>query len=115
MLPSLLYQNRKKSSEWRSSHLCSESFSYTSGSSLNCEALESLSFEIARIKSENLIYNIAYRSADGDMNVCEKHFENILSENLIRNKNVIFPGDFNITVLDFEQNEKKSKILLTYV
>lgn len=82
---------------------------------MNCEALESLSFEIARIKSENLIYNIAYRSADGDMNVCEKHFENILSENLIRNKNAIFPGDFNITVLDFEQNKKKSKILLTYV
>lgn len=64
---------------------------------------------MTRIKSENIIYNIAYHSADGDMNVCEKHFENILSENLIRNKNVIFPGDFNITVLDFEQNKKNPR------
>lgn len=57
-------------------------------------------------KSENIIFNIAYRSPDGDMNVCEKYFENNLFENLLGNKNVIFAVDFNVILLDFDQNKK---------
>ena len=48
------------------------------------------------------------------MNVCEKYFKSILSENLIRNKNVIFTGDFNINVLDFEQNKQGVQGLQTF-
>ena len=53
-----------------------------------------------------MIFNIAYRPPDGDLEVCENYFQSILLHNSIRNKNVILAEDFNITVLDFEQNKK---------
>ena len=78
---------------------------------INCEAKERLSIEICNNDGKNVIFNIVYRPPDGDLEVCENNFQSILSHNSIRNKNVISAGDFNINVLDFEQN-KKSKILL---
>ena len=73
---------------------------------INCEAIESLSIEIRNNDGKNIIFNIVYRPPDGDLEVCENYFQSILSHNSIRNKNVILAGDFNINVLDFEQNKK---------
>ena len=73
---------------------------------INCEAIESLSIEISNYDVKNIIFNIVYRPPDGDLEVCENYFQSILSHNSIRNKNVILAGDFNINVLDFEQNKK---------
>ena len=90
-----------------------ESLCYTKRNNLyiNCEAIESLSIEIRNNDGKNIIFNIVYRPPDGDLEVCENYFQSILSHNSIRNKSVILAGDFNINVLDFEQNNK-SKILL---
>ena len=90
-----------------------ESLCYTKRNNLciNCEAIESLLIEIRNNDGKNVIFNIVYRPPDGDLEVCENYFQSILSHNSIRNKSVILAGDFNINVLDFEQNNK-SKILL---
>ena len=47
-----------------------------------------------------------YRPPDGDLEVCENYFQSILSNNSIRNKSVILAGDFNINMLNLEQNMK---------
>ena len=73
---------------------------------INCEAIENLSVEISNNDVKNIIFNIVYRPPDGDLEVCENYFQSILSHNSIRNKNVILAGDFNINMLDFEQNKK---------
>ena len=90
-----------------------ESLCYTKQNNLciNCEAIESLSIKISNNDFKNINFNIVYRPPDGDLEVCENYFRSILSHNSIRNNSVILAGDFNINVLDFEQNNK-SKILL---
>ena len=60
----------------------------------NLDHLESISVEIGNNDTKNI-----YCPPDGDLEVCEKHFSNILS-------NVILVGDFNINVLELEQNKK---------
>ena len=71
----------------------------------NCEAIESLSIEINNNDVNNIIFNIVYRPPDGVYKF-EKYFQSILSNNSIKKKSVILAGDFNINVLDFEQNKK---------
>ena len=85
-----------------------ESLCYTKRKDLciNCEAIESLSIEIRNNDVKNIIFNIVYRPPDGDLEVCESYFHSILSRNSIRNKSVILAGDFNINVLELEQNKK---------
>ena len=72
---------------------------------INCEAIN-ISIEIRYNDGKNIIFNIVHRTPDGDLQVCENYFQSILSHNSIRNKNVILAGDFNLNVLDFEQNKK---------
>ena len=78
--------------------------------SINCDDIESLSIEIINDESKNIIFNVVYRPPDGDLNISENFFRNILSENNKANKTLFLTGDFNINVLDYENN-KKSKIL----
>ena len=59
------------------------------------------------LKIRSLIFNIVSRQADGDLEVCEKYFQSILSNNSIRNKSVILAGDFDINMLDFVQKGPK--------
>ena len=42
---------------------------------------------------------------EGDLEVCENYFQNILSNNSVRKKSVILVGDVNKNVLAFEQNK----------
>ena len=105
---SLLHENRKYHRGEGVAIFMHESLCYTKRNDLciNCEAIESLSIEIRNNDGKNRIFNIVYRSPDGDLEACENYFQSILSHNLIRNKNVILAGDFHINVLDFEQNKK---------
>ena len=73
---------------------------------INCEVIESLSIEISNNDAKNIIFNIVYHPPDGDLAVCEKLFQSILSIDSIRNKSVILAGGFNINKLDFESNKK---------
>ena len=52
-----------------------------------------------------------YRPPNGDMTVSEKFCENFLSANDKISKNIIFAGDFNINVLDYESNKKVQHFL----
>ena len=75
--------------------------------SINCHAIESLCLEIIKEKSENIILNLSYRPSNGDVKEFEKHLNKILSTNVILKKKVIMAGNFNMNLLDFEQNKKE--------
>ena len=109
----MLHESRKYRRVGEVATFVHESFCYTEQNDLciNCEAIESLSIEIRNNNGKNIIFNIVYRPPDGDLEVCENYFQSILSHNSIRNKNVILAGDFNINVLDFEQNKKIPNVL----
>ena len=47
-----------------------------------------------------------YRPPNGHVSVFEKFCENLLSANDKTSKNIIFAGDLNINVLDYESNKK---------
>ena len=68
--------------------------------------MERLSIEISNNDIKNIIFNIVYRPLDGDLVVCESYFQSIVSHNSIKNKIVILAGNFDINVLEFEQNKK---------
>ena len=54
---------------------------------------------------------MTYRAPNGDVKEFEKHLNKILSTNDILQKEVIMAGDFNMNLLDFEQNKKVQKFL----
>ena len=74
--------------------------------SINCDDIESLSIEIVNDHTKNIIINVVYRPPDGDLSICETFFRKILSENSNANKTLFLAGDFNINVLDYENNKK---------
>ena len=53
-----------------------------------------------------LFLYVVYRPSDGDVDVCEFYFKNILFKDNVVNKNISLMGDFNINLLHFEQNKK---------
>ena len=73
---------------------------------INSEALESLSIEILNKKCKNIILNTIYRSTNGDIETCENYFKNLFAKNGTVNKHIVLAGDFNLNVLDFENNKK---------
>ena len=79
--------------------------------SINCDAIELLCLEIANEKSKNIILNLTYRPPNRDVKEFEKHLNKILSTNEILKKEVIMAGDFNMNLLDFEQNKKVKNFL----
>ena len=70
--------------------------------SIDCEDIESLSVEILKSETRNIIFNVIYRPPNGDLNVCETFFKKILSAN----KTFFLAGEFNINLFDFETNKK---------
>ena len=78
---------------------------------MNCEAIQSLSVKISNNDVKNVIFNIVYCLPDGDLEVFKNLFQRILSNNSIKTKSVMLAGDFNINVLDFEQNKKVQNLV----
>ena len=74
--------------------------------SITWEDIESLSVEILNSQTRNIIFNVIYRSPNGDLNVFETFFKKILSDSTTVNKTFFLAGDFNINLLDFETNKK---------
>ena len=111
---SLLHENRNYCRGGGVAVFMHESLCYTKRNDLciNCEAVESLSIEISNNNVKNIIFNIVYRPPGGDLEVCENNFQSILSNNSIRNKSVILVGDFNVNVLEFEQNKKVQNLVI---
>ena len=68
--------------------------------------MESLSIEIWNKKCKNIILNTIYRPSNGDKETSENYFKNLFANNDSMNKYIILAGDFNVNVLDFENNKK---------
>ena len=82
--------------------------------SINSEAIESLFIEISNKKASYLIFNAIYRPPTGDIKVFEQFCKVIFSKNQ-NMKHMMFAGDFNMNVLDYEYNGKvKSFFNLMY-
>ena len=73
--------------------------------SINSKAIESLSIEISNKKVNNLIFNAIYRPPTGDIKIFEDFWKDIFSKNQ-NMKHMMFVGDFNMNVLDYEYNGK---------
>ena len=73
--------------------------------SINSNDVESLCIEIHHKKDKN------NRLPNGDMTVFGKFCENLLSANDKLPKTLIFAGDLNINVLDYESNKKVQHFL----
>ena len=73
--------------------------------SMNCDVIESLCLEITIEKSKNVILDRTYRRRNNKAKEFEKRLNKILSINDILKKEVILNGDFNMNLLDFEQNK----------
>ena len=73
--------------------------------SINSEAIESLSIEISHKKASNLIFKTIYRPPTGDVKVFEQFYKDIFSKNQ-NMKHMMFAGDFNVNLLDYEYNKK---------
>ena len=50
--------------------------------------------------------NLSYRPPQGDMTLFEKHLQDLLLRHDVCKKEVLITRDFNINLLDFENNKK---------
>ena len=73
--------------------------------------VESLCIEIHHKKDTNILFSVMYRPPNGDMKAFEKFCRNLLSTNDKTSKNIIFAGDLNINVLNYESNKKVQHFL----
>ena len=73
--------------------------------SINAEAIESLSMEISDKKARNLIFNAICRSPTGSIKIFEQFCKDIFSKNQ-NMKHMMFAGDFNMNMLNYEYNRK---------
>ena len=109
-LPSynVLHQIRKNDRGGGISIFVHESLSFKRQQDLgiNLEAVGSFSIEVLNKKCKNIILNTVYRPLNGDIETCENYFKNIFAKNGTVNKHVVLAGDFNVNVLDFENNKK---------
>ena len=61
--------------------------------------------EILNKNPKSIVLNLTYRPPNGDPNELENYFKNILSKREIINKELVFVGDFNINILDFNEGK----------
>ena len=47
-----------------------------------------------------------YRPLNGDIVTCENYFKNLFAKSDTVNKHIVLESDFNLNVLDFENNKK---------
>ena len=104
----VLHQIRKNRRGGEISMFVHESLSFKRRQDLgiNSEAMESFSIEILNKRFKNIILNTIYRPLNGDIETCENYFKNLFANNDTVNKHIILEGDFNLNVLDFENNKK---------
>ena len=74
--------------------------------SMNCENIESLSIKMLNSQTRNIIFNVAYRPSDGNLNVCVTFLKNKIFHSTSVDKTFFLTGDFNINLLDFETNKR---------
>ena len=81
--------------------------------SVNSNDVASLCSEIHHEKDKNILFSGVYTSTNGDMTVFENVWKKMLPTNDETLKNIIFAGDLNINVLDYESNKKVQHFLIS--
>ena len=79
--------------------------------SINSNDVASLCTEIHHKKDKNILFSVVYRPSNSAMTVFENFCKAMLSANDETLKNIIFAGDLNINVLDYESNKKVQHFL----
>ena len=100
-----LQQTRKNRREGGLCIFLLESLSYKVRDDLavNSSVIECLCVEVFNKNSKSIFLNLTYWLPNGDPNELENHFKNILSKREITNSKLVFVGDFNINVFDFNE------------
>ena len=100
-------------SEEGSAFFLRESYTYKLRSDLNInsDAIECLCIEILNKHSKNLILNLSYRPPQGDTILFEKNLQDLLLKNDVCKKEILITGDFNINLLDYENNRKIQSVV----
>ena len=86
-------------------------YTYKQRSDLNSDAAECLCIEILNRRSKNLILNLSYKPPQGDTILFEKNLQDLPLKNDICKKEILVKGDFNINLLDYENNKKVQSLL----
>ena len=79
--------------------------------STNSNDMESLCVKVQHKKDKRISFDVMYRPPNGDMRELENFCKNFLSANDKTSENIIFAGDLNINVLDYESNKKVQHFL----
>ena len=72
--------------------------------SINCDGIGSLTLEIISDNTRNTLVNVLYRPPNGQFETFESFLTNFLVK--IKNSDIHIAGDFNINLLDHDNNEK---------
>ena len=79
--------------------------------SINCKDAESLGVELLHDKKKNTLFNVLYRPPNGQIETFENFWRHLFHENKNSNKNFHIAGDFNLNLLDHNENKKVQNFL----
>ena len=79
--------------------------------SINCKDVESLGVELLHDKTKNTLFNVLYRPPNGQIETFENFLRHLFHENKNSNKNFHIAGDFNLNLLDHNENKKVQNFL----
>ena len=74
--------------------------------SINCDDIESLNLEIISDNTRNTLVNVLYQPPNGQFETFESFLTNFLVKTKNSNKNIHIAGDFNLNLLDHDNNKK---------
>ena len=80
--------------------------------SINCDDIGSLTLEIISDNTWNTLVNVLYRSPNGQFETFESFLTNLLVKTKNSNKNIHIAGDFNLNLLDHDNNKKVQTYLI---
>ena len=74
--------------------------------SINCDDIESLTLETISDNTRNTLVNVLYRPPNGQFKTFESFLTNFLVKTKNSNKTIHIAGDFNLNLLDHDNNKK---------
>ena len=78
---------------------------------MNCKDVESLGVELLNNKKKNTLFNVLYRPPNGKIEIFENFLKHLFNQNKNSNKTFHIAGDFNLNLLDHNENKKVQNFL----
>ena len=79
--------------------------------SINSKDIESISVELLYEKRKNTLFNVVYIPPNGKIEPFRNFLKILFNKNKISNKNYHVTRDFNLNLLDHDQNKKVQNFL----